>query len=124
MDTDKIRYNAASVVFRQGTKIYDKGIHRTLSEEPKGKGWVLSVLPDIEIFCKPEKIKEAIEYFKIAYEIHPNLTYINHIANGYEIIGDKALTKKYYDKIKTQAENENNDAYLNAAIRAIKSCSE
>ncbi len=72
--------------------------------------------------CKPDKVLESIEYFKIAYDIHPDIVALNQIALGYELIGDKAMAKEYFIRMKIQAENEKNDAYVQAAEHGLGRC--
>ena len=69
--------------------------------------------------CRPEKVNEAIEYFKIAYEIWPDIVALNQIALCYEMIGDTERARTFFQKMKAQAESEDNVAYLNAAIQGL-----
>ena len=96
--------------------------YRTLNKEPKGKGWVQCESAPKGMMCKPEKVLESIEYFKIAYEIYPDIVALNQIALGYDLIGDQLMAKEYFSRMKIQAEDENNDAYIQAAEQGIKRC--
>jgi tetratricopeptide (TPR) repeat protein len=112
---DPIRYKAATAVFKLAVKTEGTGVHRTLNREPKGKGWVPCVNAPEGMLCRPEKVREAIEYFKIAYEVWPDIVALNQIALGYEMIGDASEARDYFGRMLAQAEAEQNDAYVNAA---------
>ncbi|MFC1580263.1 hypothetical protein ACFL4N_05060 [Thermodesulfobacteriota bacterium] len=119
---DPIRYNAATAVFKLGMKKSNAGVHRTVNREPKGKGWVQCENAAKGMMCKPEKVLESIEYFKIAYEVFPDIVALNQVAMGYEMVGDRKMAKKYFSLMKIQAEKENNEAYLSAAEQGIGRC--
>jgi tetratricopeptide (TPR) repeat protein len=72
--------------------------------------------------CKPDKVKEAIEYFKKAYEIFPDIVALNQIALAYEFIGEKSVALDYFRRMKAQAEVDNNAAYSQAAELGISRC--
>lgn len=67
---DPIRHKAATAVFKLAVKTSESAIHRTVNREPKGKGWVQCQNAAKGMMCKPEKVKESIEYLKIAYEVY------------------------------------------------------
>lgn len=119
---DPIRYKAATEVFKLALKTQEKGMHRTLNREPKGKGWIPAIFNGMPsgMMCRPDKLNEAIEYFKIAYEIHPDIVALNQIALAYEMLGINSSAKEYFIKMKKQAENENNQAYIMAAEAGLK----
>ena len=120
--TDPIKYKAATAVFSLANKTHNSGYHGTLNREPKGKGWVQCSSAAAGAMCKPDKINEAIEYYKIAYEIYPDIVALNQIALGYDIIGEKLKAKEHFILMKKQAEKENNEAYLQAAELGINRC--
>ncbi len=121
-DIDPIRHKAATTVFKLAAKTLEAGMHRTLNRPPKGKGWVPCATGPEGIMCRPEKVKEAIEYCKIAYEIHPDIVALNQIALGYEVIGDPESAVVYFRDMERQAEHEDNIAYLGAARAGITRC--
>ncbi len=116
---DPIRHQAATAVFKLGLKASSSGVHRTVNQDPKGKGWVQCKNAPKGMMCKPEKVKESIEYFKIAYEIFPDIVALNQIALGYEMLGENEKAKEYYTRMKSQAERESNEAYTRAAEQGI-----
>ena len=107
-----IRYKAATAVFKLASKTSDSGMHRTTNRAPKGSGWLQCLNAPQGMMCRHEKIREAIEYFKIAYEIWPDIVAINQIALSYEMIGEGEMAREYFQKMKTQAEQEDNEVYL------------
>jgi len=119
---DPIRHKAATAVFKLAQKTSNSGIHRTVNKEPKGKGWVQCHSAPEGMMCKPDKVLESIEYFKISYEVYPNIVALNQIALGYDLIGEKSKAKDFFLKMKEQAENENNEAYIQAAVQGIQRC--
>lgn len=112
---DPIRYKAATAVFKLALKTEGAGVHRTLNRAPKGKGWVQCVNSPEGMLCRPEKVREAIEYFKIAYEVWPDIVALNQIALCNELIGDSGEARDCFERMLTQAEAEENDAYVKAA---------
>jgi tetratricopeptide (TPR) repeat protein len=116
---DPVRHKAATAIFKLGTKASSSGIHRTVSEAPKGKGWVQCINAPQGMMCKPEKVKESIEYFKIAYEVFPEIVALNQIALAYEMLGEAEKAREYYARMKAQAESEANEAYLTTAEQGI-----
>ena len=90
-------------------------MHRTLNRDPRGKGWVRCGGIFEGLMCKPDRVKEAIEYFKIVYEVFPEIVALNQIALAYEAVGENQLAVEYYRQMKDQARLENNDAYIQAA---------
>lgn len=120
--TDPIKYKAATAVFDLANKTHSSGCHRTANREPKGKGWVQCLNAPNGVMCRPEKILEAIEYFKIAYEIYPDIVALNQIALGYDMIGEKTKAKEYFSLMKEQAKKENNVVYEQTAELGINRC--
>ena len=119
---DPIRHKAATAVFKLAQKTSNSGIHRTVNKEPKGKGWVQCHSAPEGMMCKPDKVLESIEYFKISYEVYPNIVALNQIALGYDLIGEKSKAKDFFLQMKEQAENENNEAYIQSAVQGIQRC--
>ena len=72
--------------------------------------------------CKPDKLLESIEYYKIAYEVYPDIVALNQIALGYNLIGKQSKAKEYFSQMKEQAKKENNKAYIQAANQGIQRC--
>jgi len=97
-------------------------MHRTLDRDPKGKGWVKCGGVFDGLMCKPDKVKEAIEYFKIAYEVFPDIVALNQIALAYESVGEEQLAVEFYQRMKDQAQTENNDVYIQTAELGIGRC--
>ena len=120
--TDPIKYKAATAVFSLANKTHSSGYHGTLNREPKGRGWVQCLGAASGAMCKLVKINEAVEYYKIAYEIYPDIVALNQIALGYEMLGEKSQAIEYFILMKEQAEKENNEAYLQAAELGINRC--
>ena len=120
--SDPIRYKAAFAVFKLAVKTENSGIHRITNREPKGKGWVQCKNEPQGIMCKPDKVLEAIEYYKIACEIYPGIVALNQIAVKYLLLGEKSKAKEYFTKLKEQAEKENNEIYLQGALEGIRRC--
>ncbi len=112
---DPIRYKAASAVFKLALTTQKAGVHRTLNREPKGKGWVQCVDSPEGLLCRPQKVREAIEYFRIAYEVWPDIVALNQIALSYEMIGEAGEARGHFVRMLAQAEAEQNDAYAGAA---------
>lgn len=119
---DPIRHKAATAVFKLAQKTSDSGIHRTVNKEPKGKDWVQCHSAPEGMMCKPDKVLESIEYYKIAYEVYPDIVALNQIALAYDLIGEKSKAKEFFSKMKDQAKNEKNEAYIQAAVQGISRC--
>ena len=116
---DPIRHKAAAAVFRLAIKTQESGMHRTLDRDPKGRGWVRCGGIFEGIMCKPDKVKEAIEYFQIAYEVFPDIVTLNQIALAYESVGEEQLAVECYKRMKDQAQLEDNDVYIQTAELGI-----
>jgi len=97
-------------------------MHRTANREPKGKGWVSCAVGVEGMMCKPDQVEEAIELFKIAYEVFPDMVALNQVAIGYEVIGEKHKAADYFARLKQHAERENNDIYTRAAAAGLARC--
>lgn len=116
---DQVRNKAATAVFKLAIKTLESGMHRTLDRDPIGKGWVGCEGVFEGLMCKPARVKEAIEYFKIAYEVFPDIVALNQIALAYESVGEEKLAVEYYERMKDQAELEKDDAYIQAAALGL-----
>jgi hypothetical protein len=119
---DPIRHKAATAVFKLAIKTQESGMHRTLDRDPKGKGWVKCGGVFEGFWYKPDKVKETIEYFKIAYEVFPDIVALNQIALVYEMVGEDQLAVEYYRRMKDQARLENNDVYIQTAELGLGRC--
>ena len=117
---DQARYREATAVFKLGVKASGAAVHRTLSREPKGKGWVQCKNSPVGITCKPDKVRAAIEFFKQAYEIFPDIVAVNQIALAYEMIGEFETARRYFLLMHEQAGREANAAYLQAAAMGLE----
>lgn len=117
-----IRRKAAAEVFKLANKTMESGMHRTVDREPKGKGWVACSVAVDGMMCKPDKVGEAIELFKIAYEVLPDMVALNQIAIAYEMIGEKQEAADYFKRMKEQAEREGDDIYSQAAKAGMERC--
>ena len=116
---DPIRYAAATAVFKVGLKASSSGVHRTLNRPPKGKGWVPCPNGPEGLMCRPGKVRESIEFFRIAYGIFPDIVALNQIALGYEMLGEKEPAREHFTRMRAQAESEGNEAYARAAEMGI-----
>jgi len=116
---DPIRYKAATAVFKLAVKTCESGMHRITNREPKGKGWVQCANVPTGVMCKPEKLREGVEYFKIAYEVWPDIVALNQIALFHEMLGESEQAKAYFERMKRQADDENNEAYGIVASQGI-----
>ena len=119
---DPIKHTAATAVFKLAIKTQESGMHRTLDRDPKGKGWVKCGGVFEGFMCKPDKVREAIEYFKIGYEVFPDIVALNQIALAYESVGEEQLAVEYYKHMKDQAQLEKNDVYNQTAELGIGRC--
>jgi hypothetical protein len=117
---DPILYQQATVVFKQGLKVSSAGVHRTLNRAPKGKGWVQCKNMPEGMFCRPEKVRQSLGYFKKAYEIFPDIVVLNQIALGHEMIGETEEARSCFVLMKQQAEQEGNAAYKEAAELGLR----
>lgn len=106
-------------MFKLAAKTQNAGMHRTLNREPRGAGWVQCVNSTDGLLCRPQKVREAIEYFRIAYGIWPDIVALNQIALGYEMIGEAEAAREQFERMLAQAEAEGNDVYATAARQAL-----
>ena len=60
--------------------------------------------------CRPDKVREAIEHFKRAYDVCPGIVALNQIALAHEMIGEVRAARGYYFLMKEQAEAESDSA--------------
>lgn len=118
-DSAASRRAQALVFFKLGIKADAAGVHRTLNRPPKGKGWVQGVNMPQGLMCRPAKVREAIEHYRKAYETFPDIVALNQIAIAYEMLGELEQAREHYQRMKEQAERENNPAYLKAAQLAL-----
>ena len=121
-DFDPIRHKAATAVFKLANKTLESGMHRTLNQEPKGTGWVDCRVGVEGLKCKPKKVRDAIAYFQIAYEVFPDIVTLNQIALANETLGEKQLAVEYFGRMKEQAKLEKKDAYIQAADSGLERC--
>lgn len=119
---DPVRHKAATAVFKLAVKTLESGMHRTVNREPKGTGWVDCKGVGEGFKCKPAKVREAIEYFKIAYEVFPDIVALNQIALAHGMIGEEEQALDYFGRMKQQAQLENNDAYIHASDAGLERC--
>jgi tetratricopeptide (TPR) repeat protein len=109
-------------VFRLANKTMESGMHRTIDRKPKGRGWVSCAAGIDGMMCKPDKAKEAIELFTIAYEVLPDIAALNQVAIAYELLGDTQEASEYFGRMKTQAERENDEVYGQVAQAGLARC--
>jgi tetratricopeptide (TPR) repeat protein len=64
--------------------------------------------------------RAAIELFKRAYEIFPDIVAVNQIALAYEMIGEFEAARRYFLLMHEQAARETNAAYLQAAAIGLE----
>lgn len=121
-EQNPVRRRAATEVFKLANKTMESGMHRTVNREPKGKGWVHCAMGVKGMMCKPDKVKESIELFAIAYEVFADIVALNQIAIAYEIIGEKQEAAGYFKRMKDQAEREKDDIYSQAAEAGLARC--
>src|SRR5262245_17037839 len=114
-DNDQSAYLRATAIFKRGLKASSNGVHRTLNRAPKGKGWVPCRNAPTGMMCKPDKVREAIGYFKAAYDVFPDIVALNQIALSYEMLGEFEEARPYFQKMKEQALRQNMPAYVGAA---------
>jgi hypothetical protein len=67
------------------------------------------------VMCRPEKVRESIAYFKRAYEVYPDIVALNQIALSHEMLGEIEAARDYFTRMRLQALDENNHAYVQAA---------
>ena len=108
------------VLFKQGMKASSVGVHRTLNRPPKGKGWVPIANYPEGVFCRPEKVRESIDWFQRAYAILPDIVVLNQIALGYEMIGEVEEARAWFVRVREQAEREGNEPYRQSAEMSLK----
>lgn len=119
VDADPSKRPEATVLFKLGIKASSVGVHRTLNRPPKGKGWVQCVNSPAGVMCRPDKLRESIEYFKKGYATFPDIVALNQIALAYEMLGEFEAAIRYFLLMKEQAQREANPAYLKAADLAF-----
>jgi len=112
--TPELRLQAMAL-FRQGMKANSVGVHRTLNRPPRGKGWVPGHNMPEGVFCRPEKVRESIEWYHKSYAVLPDIVVLNQIAIGHEMLGDTDEARAAYVLMKEQAEREQNEVYRRGA---------
>jgi hypothetical protein len=114
-ELDREKRQLATAIFKRGVKASSAGVHRTLNRQPQGKGWVQCLNPPSGVMCRPEKVRESIAYFKRAYEVYPDIVALNQIALSHEMLGEIEAARDYLTRMRLQALDENNHAYVQAA---------
>src|SRR5688572_30030551 len=115
---DPAKRQEAMAIFKLAAKASSNAVHRTLNRPPKGKGWVQCVNSPAGVMCRPDKVREAIEYFRKAYAVFPDVVALYQIALHYEMIGELENAREHFMRVKAQVEREANpaySAYVNAA---------
>ncbi|MDJ0740497.1 MAG: hypothetical protein QNJ91_12320 [Gammaproteobacteria bacterium] len=119
-DVDPIRYNAATAVVHLAARTFDSAVHRTRNRAPTGEGWVQCVNSPDGVLCRPDKVREAIAYLEIAYEVWPDIACLNQIALGYEMLGETTSAHEHFAQLHAQALAESDATYRAAALRGIE----
>ena len=114
------RRKEMTALFKLGMNASSVGVHRTLNRPPKGKGWVPIANDPEGVFCRPDKVRESIEWYKKAYAILPDIVVLNQIALGYEMIGEVEEARAWFVRVREQAEREGNGSYRQAAEMSLK----
>ena len=114
------RYKAASAVLTLAMRTENTGLERDLSA-PAKEGWVKG---GTGLYCKPEVIYEALQYYQIANEIHPDATSLNWIALAFETLNDFPSAFKAFHNLESwvRANDNGNSAYISAAQEGQKRC--
>lgn len=114
------RYKAASAVLNLAMRAENSGLQRNLSSPPK-EGWVQG---GTGLYCKPDKIYEALQYYGIANEIYPSATTLNWKALALETLLDfPAALQAFKDLEDWVRKNEpDNSAYMDAAYLGQARC--
>jgi hypothetical protein len=119
-DFDPTRHKAATAVFRLATGTFEPGMHRTPNREPKGKGWVPGKFGPHGIACRPDKVAEAGEYFRIGYAVFPGIVALNQVALAFEILGDTTAAAAFDARTRKQADTQDNPADAQAAEMGLQ----
>jgi hypothetical protein len=114
-EIDREKYQRATAIFKLGVKASNAAVHRTLNRTPKGKGWVPCFNAPAGVMCRPEKVRESIAHFKAAYDIYPDIVALNQIALSYEMLSEVDAARDYFTRMRQQALEQNNSAYVQAA---------
>ena len=109
----------AMALFKQGMKANSVGVHRTLNRPPRGKGWVPGHNMPEGLFCRPEKVRESIEWYRKSYAVVPDIVVLNQIGIAHEMLGDIEEARAAYVLMKEQAEREGNEAYRRGAEMSL-----
>jgi hypothetical protein len=65
--------------------------------------------------CRPEKVRESVEYFARAYRTFPDIVVLNQIALGHEILGEFEAARQHFTRMRERALAENIPGYVQAA---------
>ena len=109
------RRREATAIFKLGVKASRSGIHRALNRAPKGKGWVQCINSPVGVMCRPEKVRESVEYFARAYRTFPDIVVLNQIALGHEMLGEFEAARQHFTRMRERALAENIPGYVQAA---------
>jgi hypothetical protein len=117
---DPALFARATAVFKQGLKANSRGVHRTLNRAPRGKGWVPCHNAPEGMFCRPAKVRESLEYFRMAYQIVPDIAILNQLALGHEMLGELDEARTHFTRMREQAGREGNEAYRMSADMGLR----
>jgi hypothetical protein len=119
---DKVRFNAATAVFRLGYSHYNKGCG---PREPKiPRGWAENP-SDPESMIHPARLRDAVRYFDISLEIWPHeITALNLRALTLLTLGDFKAAAKAYAHVLAEAKKLDNEPYREQAEKGLKVCAD
>ncbi len=114
------RQKAANTILTLAMRTENLGIKRDLSV-PAKEGWVEG---GTGLYCKPEIIYEALQYYKIANEIHPTATGLNWMALALERLKDFPAAFDAFQNLErwVLANEKDNSAYIAVAKDGQKRC--
>ena len=114
------RYKAADTVLNLAMRTENAGLQRDLSSPPKA-GWFQG---GTGLYCRPDKIYEALQYYEIANEIYPSATTLNWKALALETLLDfPAALQAYKDLEDWVRKNEaDSSAYIEASSSGQARC--
>ena len=115
MTADVRKRAEAMEIFKRAIKADSKAVHRTLNRPPKGKGWQPCANGPAGLMCRPDKLREAIDLFRQAYAVFPDIVALNQIALRHEMLGELDAARDGFMQMKAQAEREQNTVYVQAA---------
>lgn len=112
------RYKAASTVLNLAMRTENSGLERNLSASPK-EGWVRG---GTGLYCRPDKIYEALQYYEIALAIYTNATILNWKALALETLSDfPAALQAFKDLEEWVKKNEETVANKRTYIKVARS---